>query len=279
MSINKFINPHIPISLKVLIRASFAVIFFMPVVFSKGVQVLKSKKIRLQLLRIILISIGMGATYFTYTELPITIAIPIGFTGPIFTAVLAYFMLEDRLSIGQWIAIVLGYLGVLLIINPRGDVNFAIYVAILGNVVGGLSAIYTKRLTQVDSSSTIIILANIGIVIITFLWTLLHWIASILEVDGVHITWVWPVWKDFKLLIVMGFLGTLSQLCSINALKHASPSFLSLFEYSRLVIAVPIGIFLGEGLPGVQELIGILIILAATIYNSWQGRVEAGPEK
>lgn len=279
MTINKLINPAIPVALKVLIRASFGLLFFSPLILKNGLRVFVSNKLGLQILRILLISIAMGATYFTYTKLPFTIAISIGFTGPIFTAVLAYFILKDRLNIGQWIAILIGYIGVLLIVKPHGEVNYAIYVAILGNIVTGLSLIYTKRLTQIDSRNTIIILGNVGIVVTTSLWAFVYWLGSRYENLWLNVVWMWPTWKDFQLLMAMGFLGTISQLSNITALKYASPSFLSPFEYSRLVLAVPIGIFLGEALPGYREIIGIITILLSTIYNSLQGDFHAKRKK
>jgi drug/metabolite transporter (DMT)-like permease len=279
MTMNKLVNPAIPVSLKVLVRAIFGLLFFSPLILKSGVRTLVSNRPSLQLLRIFLMSMAMGITYFTYTNLPFTIAISIGFTGPIFTAVLAYFILKDRLSIGQWIAIFIGYIGVLLIIKPHGEINPVIYVAIVGNIVTGLSLICTKRLTQIDTRNTIIILGNIGIVVITFIWSCVYWFGSVYNILWFHPIWIWPSWRDFQLLIVMGFLGTISQLSSITALKYASPSFLSPFEYSRLVLAVPIGILLGEALPGYREIIGILVILISTIYNSWQGDAQVKREK
>lgn len=279
MTMNKLVNPAIPVPLKVLVRAIFGLLFFSPLILKNGLRTFVSNRLSLQILRILLISMAMGATYFTYTNLPFTIAISIGFTGPIFTAVLAYFILKDRLHIGQWIAIFVGYIGVLLIIKPHGEINHAIYVAIVGNIVTGLSLIYTKQLTQVDTKNTIIILGNIGIVVITFLWSFVYWFGSVYNISWLRTIWVWPTWKDFQLLLVMGLLGAISQLSSITALKYASPSFLSPFEYSRLVLAVPIGILLGEALPGYREIIGILVILISTIYSSWQGDLSIKRER
>lgn len=275
MTVNKVIDPTIPVSLKVLIRAIFGWLFFSPIIFKNGCQVFISNRPSWQVRRVLLMTLAMGATYFTYTHLPFTLAISIGFTGPIFTAVLAYFILKDRLTVGQWIAIFMGYLGVLWIVKPQGSINEAVYVAIIGNIVTGLGLIYTKKLTRIDGASTIIVLGSIGIILTTFLWSILYWLGSAYGNPFIQLTWVWPTWKDIQLLIVMGLLGTISQLSSIQALKYASPSFLSFFEYSRLVIAIPIGLALGEKLPSYQEIIGILIILSATIYHLSQGRYQA----
>jgi drug/metabolite transporter (DMT)-like permease len=271
MSINKIISPAIPVFLKILVRMSFGLLFFSPIIFKNGWRIFISKNPSLQVLRIFLMTLAMGATYFTYTQLPFAIAISLGFTGPIFTAVLAYFILKDRLQVGQWIAIFVGYAGVCLIVQPQGAVNNAVYVALVGNIATALGLIYMKKLTQVDAGHTIVAIGTVGVIFITAIWSLVYWLVSIYGKSFIDITWVWPTWKDLQLLMAMGFLGTISQLSGVQALKYTSPSFLAPFEYSRLVIAIPIGLALGEALPGYRELVGALVVLASIIYSSWKG--------
>lgn len=265
------IDPSIPTSIKVLIRASFGLFFFSPIIFKDGFKVFHSNKPRLQLTRILYMSVAMGGTYYTYSNLPFTLAISIGFTGPIFTAALSYFILKDRLSWGQWGSIIVGYIGVLIMTNPQGEINNAVYVGILANIFTGLSLIYAKKLTRIDSRNTIVILGSIGVIITSSVWTLGYWLMNVYQNPLASSIWIWPDWSDVKLLMGMGFLGAFSQIAYITALKHASPSFLAPFEYSRLVIAVPLGLLLGENLPQHQEFIGILLIIISTLYMSWKG--------
>lgn len=271
MTLNKMVDPSVPISLKVLIRACFGLFFFSPLIIKNGISILHSNQPKLQIKRILFMSLAVGGTYFTYSNLPFTVATSIGFTGPIFTAILSYFILKDRLQLGQWAAIIVGYLGVLLIINPQGEVNNAIYIAIFANIITGLSLIYAKKLTSVDSRNTIIILGNIGIVITSATWSFVYWLNSVYNNSLASVIWVWPDLYDTFLLMGMGLLGAFSQIAYITALKHASPSFLSPFEYSRLVIAIPISLALGEAFPNRQEIIGIFIIILSTLYMSWRG--------
>lgn len=265
------IDPSIPTALKVLIRACFGLLFFTPLIFKSGAIIFHSKNLRLQAVRIFYMSLAMGGTYFTYTALPFTMATSLGFTGPIFTAILSYFILKDRPSWDQWASIIVGYIGVLLIVNPSGSISTAMYVAIIANVFTGLSLIYAKKLTSIDSRNTIVILGNIGIIIVSSLWTLIYWVLNIYGNPLGPVIWILPSIKDITLLIGMGILGAFSQMAYITALKHASPSFLSPFEYSRLVIAVPITLILGENLPNQAEIMGILIIIVSTLYMSWKG--------
>jgi drug/metabolite transporter (DMT)-like permease len=269
MTLNKLVNPAIPTSVKILIRACFGLFFFSPLILKEGMLVFRSNNLRLQIIRILYMSVAMGGTYFTYANLPFTVAVSIGFTGPVFTAVLSYFILKDRLSFSQWLAIIAGYIGVLMMTNPQGEINNAIYIAILANITTGLSLIYAKKLTSIDSRSTIVILGNVGVIIVASIWTLCYWMFYYYVSDTM--LWYWPTLQDVGLLMGMGFLGAFSQISYVTALKHASPSFLSPFEYSRLVIAVPIGLTLGEAFPHYQEIIGMCIIILSTLYMSWRG--------
>lgn len=274
MSIHKMVNPDIPTALKVFLRACFGLAFFSPLFIKEGLAIFKSTNYTLHLVRIFYMSLAMGGTYFTYANLPFTVATSIGFTGPIFTAVLSYFILRDRLKIGQWLAIFTGYIGVLLIVNPTGEINNTIYVAIFANIVTGLNLIYARKLTAIDSRNTIVIIGNIGVIITSGTWSLFHWVIHAYHNSLVNLTWQLPNTTDTLLLMGMGFLGAFSQIAYITALRYASPGFLGPFEYSRLVIAVPIGLALGDAFPGQQEIIGILTIVGATLYLSWKGRLN-----
>jgi drug/metabolite transporter (DMT)-like permease len=171
-------------------------------------------------------------------------------------------------------AILVGYIGVLLIVDPTGDINSTIYVAIFANIFTGLNLIYARKLTNIDSRNTIVIIGNIGVIITSGLWSLLHWILHAYHSSLVNITWQLPDITDMLLLMGMGGLGAFSQIAYITALRYASPGFLGPFEYSRLIIAVPIGLALGDSFPKQQEIIGILTIVGATLYLSWKGRLN-----
>lgn len=269
------VNPDIPVSIKVLIRSIFGLLFFAPLLIKHGFNLLTSNNISLHLKRIAFMSVAMGGTYYAYTHLSFAIATSVGFTGPIFTAVLAYFILKDRLNFQQWMAIVAGYVGVVIMTNPQGDISSAIIVAIFANIFTGLSLIYARKLTATDDRNTIVILGNMGVIVTSALWTVLYWISTVYQSPAETAVWVLPQPNDFILLMLMGFLGALSQSAYVNALRYASPSFLAPFEYSRLVIAVPIGLTLGEALPNQHELIGIGVIILSTLYMTWQGRKNA----
>lgn len=275
MSLNKRINPEIPVSIKVFIRACFGLLFLSPIIFKHKLKVFKTNNLKLHLFRVLFTFFAMAGTYYAYTHLPFTIAIAIGFSGPIFTSVLAAFILKDRLSWKQWGAILIGYLGVLIMVNPNGEINNALYIAVAANILTGLSLTFAKRLTAIDSPNTIVIIGSIGIIITSSIWTFSYYMISVHNNTLASLIWQLPSKQDILYLMGMGLLGASSQIAYITALKYSSPSFLSPFEYTRLVIGVPIGITLGEMFPGYQEWIGIAIIVCSTFYMSLNGKKNA----
>ena len=116
-------------------------------------------------------------------------------------------------------------------------------------MAAGLQVICIKKLSKVDSGNTIVTIGSIGVMLLTALCVFVHWLISFHNTSLIDVSLVWPDRKDFCLLIVMGLLGTVSQLSEVQALKYASISFLSPFQYSKLVLAVPLGLFLGEAFP------------------------------
>ncbi len=274
MSVHKLVNPAIPVAFKIFIRTCFGLLFFTPLIYKEGKRIFSSHNYRLHILRIGLMSVAMGGTYFTYTHIPLTLAVTIGFSGPIFTAILSYFILKDKLSIDQWLAVLIGYIGVLIMINPTGSITNTIYIAILGNIFTGLNLIYAKKLTKIDPKNTIVILGNIGVIITSGVWSAIYWGIN-LNNPLSDIILTFPTSSEFLILGVMGCLGAFSQIAYITALSYSSPAFLGPFEYTRLVLAVPIGLALGEAFPTFQEQLGIFIIILSTLYMTRKGRNHA----
>jgi len=90
-------------------------------------------------------------------------------------------------------------------------------------------------------------------------------ISTILSGIAACFVWITPSLQDFIILVFLGLIGVTAQLCYVKSLQCANPSFLAPFEYSRLIIAIPIGFVLFSELPTMWTLIGSGVIIAATL--------------
>jgi drug/metabolite transporter (DMT)-like permease len=261
MSLNKHINPEVPSSLKLLFRGCFGFLFILPFIIKSPRKIFVTNALRLHFQRFLFLSLAMGGTYYTYTHLPLTLATALGFSGPIFTATLAFFILKDKIPTELWGAIFLGYIGVLLMVDPNWILTPVIFVALGANIATGLNLIMVKKITQKDSRLTILAFGNIGIILVSFLWYVLD-DPALLVLSS----------QDLLLIALMGTLGSISQYSYISALSYSSPSFLAPFEYFRLVIAIPIALWLGEELGSFQQMFGVLLIIGTTWFLAKRGK-------
>lgn len=253
MTIAKKLSPEIKTSSIVFMRTLFGLLFFLPFLIKNRHQFLKSQKIPLHLLRILINVCAILFTYYTYRHLPLGFATSLGMTGPLFTTLITVIFLKENIDKVKWFTLVIGYSGALLIIKPHQFVfDIAIVTSLLANILAGSSIALIKVISRHDSTITIMGYTNIGLVLA----------ACLLNIYG----WQLINLKDLGLLAIIGFLGLFSQYCSITALKLSTPSFVAPFEYTRLIFAFLIGFFIFHELPEYSTIMGAAIVAGATYF-------------
>ncbi len=258
MAITKHLDPAIPTSLVVFIRSCFGFLFFLPILFTSCESVAKSKKLHLHILRIILGVASMLCTYYAYRTLPVAFATAIGMTAPLFVAILSFVFLKEKISFLKWGLIFLGYIGVLLVMKPCSFIiDTGTASALAANILAACCIILIKVLSRYDSTVTIMLHTNIGMTFGAFLLNIQGW-------PAIHTC-------DIILMSLTGLLGTITQFCSISALKHASPTAVAPFEYTRIIFALLIGIIIFNEKPDIYMIIGtIVIIISAYLITCLQ---------
>jgi len=178
-------------------------------------------------------------------------ATAIGFTEPLVTIVLAAVILKDKLTLAKWIGLIGGYIGVFIIASPHTMViNNAFYVLLLANFFASSSLICTKILSKTDSTIAILTYTNIMSILIAGFVALPYWKT--------------PDLYNALLMVGVSFCGIISQFSYVKALKVGDPSFLAPFEYTRLLMAIPIGIMFFSETPSLRVFVGAGIIAFAT---------------
>ena len=248
MTIAKHLDPAIPTSLVVFIRSCFGFLFFLPILFTNRQLVAKSKKLHLHILRIILGTAAMLCTYYAYRTLPVAFATAIGMTSPLFVAILSGVFLKEKIGFLKWGLILLGYSGVLFVIKPSTlIIDTGSASALVANILAACCIILIKILSRYDSTVTIMLHTNIGITFGSFLLNIQGW-------QSVHT-------RDIILMSLTGLLGTITQFCSVTALKYASPTVIAPFDYTRIIFALLIGIIVFNEKPDIYMMVGTVIIV------------------
>ncbi len=239
------------------VRYLCGMLFFLPVFLPKlsGLNKLKSSP-WLHVARALCIGASSLLTYQTYRNLPLAIATSVGFTGPLLASSFGMIFLKEKLSQPKIFALLLGYLGVLFIVQPRYmnlDMHY-IFTGIGACILASSANTLARKLSYKDSAIIIMLTSTLilgGVALVGFC----------IFNEPINDT-------DLLLLLAVGVFGSLSQFAYIKAVSFAEVSFISPFEYTRLLLAVPVGYFaFGESV-NIGQAFGMLLITAGCLYLS-----------
>lgn len=248
-SLAKQLSSEIPTTLVVFIRSCFGLMFFLPVLIFKRDFIIKTQNLPLHILRIIIAFFAILCTYYAYRNLPLAFATSIGMSSPLFTIILSFLILKEKIGLLKLLIVLIGYLGVLMIIKPSTFLlDLGILSSIFANILAASALIILKILSRYDSTITIMFYTNIGIVFVSCMFSLDQW-------QALNI-------MDCGVISVIGLLSVIVQFCSINAVKYSSPSFVAPFEFIRFFLANLVGIIIFDETLDFCIIIGGFIILS-----------------
>lgn len=251
MSVAKSLSGDISIPIIIFIRSLFGLVFVTPFVVPQFSEVVKTNRKGLHLARVVLVALALGCTYYAYRNLPIAVASTIGFTGPLITTLLAVLFLKDKVTPQRWGLIILGYASVLLVVHPQpAQLSFPLIIDLIGNLAMSISIIVTKRLSSTESSLRMLFFSTVA--------------STIIGGGLALMAWNTPDMTNMIKLLFVGSLGAFSQFSYLQSLKYGKPSFVAPFEYSRLVLAIPIGFFFFNEVPNIMVLMGATLIIFST---------------
>ena len=219
---------------------------------------LRTKRLPIHARRALIGMIGMLCTFGTPVLLPLAEATTLGFTTPLFAVVLAALLLRERIGPWRWLAVGLGFAGVILIANP-GQAHwppFGTALGIAGGLMVALISIQVRDLTQTDESLTVVFwFAALSTPVFALL---LPWFAA------PHTGWQW------LLLAGCGLLGLLGQLLLTASLRYGQVASVIVMDYSALIWSTLYGWLIWDSLPAAATWLGAPLIVAAGLLIAWR---------
>ncbi len=249
----KLLGQRYPTHEIIFFRSTVSLLFILPFIAYVGWKHARPHKFKAHLVRS---SIGLFAMYMTFTAvgaLPFAIFTTIQFTVPLFVAALAVFVLKERLSSLQWGALILGFIGVLLVVKPTG--HFPIAIALVGlfaSCLGAVVCITIKQMTKTETSLSILLTYNMTCFLITA-------VASLVSFRV-------PTTGDFIILLICSVSGMMGQALMTLCTRYAPISLLSILEYTSLVWALFYGWFFWGEYPTLITLTGAAMIIFCGLY-------------
>ena len=191
--------------------------------------------------------------------LPLAESSALSITSAFFTSLGGMLFFKEKFHRKAWIAIIVGFAGVLLILHPSQKIfSYYAFLPLLSAVFFSASSLFVKRLSQDDSSQTTLIY-------------LLVFMAFFALLSQVHTPWIFPAFNDAPKLAVIGCSYVVTQVCLIEAYTYAHTSFLAPFKYARFPASIFTGVLFFAEIPPLTTLIGGGIIL---LSYGWLLRVE-----
>ncbi|WP_024869522.1 DMT family transporter [Pseudoxanthomonas suwonensis] len=234
-------------------RNFFGLAVALPLLLRHGPGLLRTSQFPRYLFRCMIGIASMLAGFWAIGHLPLAQAVSLSYSTPLFVTIAAAALLGEQVRARRWIAVALGFAGVLLIVRPGStDFSMGTLVALLAALLSSIVAIQIKQLSATEPADRIV------------LWTTLLWVPmSLVPALGV---WTWPQGITWLWVVAAGLFGTGGHMLWTRALKLGEVSALTPISFMQLPIVGAMGWLLFDETFDRWNLAGALVILGANAY-------------
>lgn len=225
-----------------------------PIIIAGWPGSVRSARPMLQVGRIGFAFAAMLLGFSALIHLELAEATTISFSKAFFTTLLAIFFLSEVVRVQRWVALILGFIGVLIVVWPEPGQSIGIWhLAALGSAVCvSAVTICLRTLAQVDKPVTILAYQAVGV--------------GILMVPFAIWFWQWPTFYEWVLLAGIGALAVVAQYLNILAMRTGEASAIAPLEYTVLIFTTALGFWLFGEWPDDRVWIGAAVIIGAAFY-------------
>ena len=266
----RYLGASYPIGEVVFFRSAFAIVPVVIVYAWRGelAATVRTERPLGQAGRGAISIVGMFCNFGALARLPLVEANAISFTSPLISVALAAVVLKERVRIYRWSAVTIGFLGVLVVLSPHlsGDELTIVLAsatslagvayALAGSVCNAGTMIQTRRLTQSETTSSIV-----------FYFSLICALAGLATWP---FGWIKPTGAEFAALVGTGLLGGTAHIFLTESYRHASASVVAPFDYTSMIWALVLGYAMFGEIPTTMIVLGSAIIAGAGLFVIWR---------
>lgn len=203
--------------------------------------------------RAILGTISLVVTFAAYATMPFADTTAFLFASSLIVPVFGFFFLSERVGPYRWGAILIGFVGVIIMCQPTGDVNtIGIALALSAALIHATLQTLVRALGKTESPATV-----------TFYFVFIGMFVSLIPMPFVF---TMPTWNELPLIIGVGIAGLVAQLFISRAYKYAQASIVTVFNYSGIIWAMLIGWIVWDEWPTHVILTGAAIVIASNLF-------------
>ena len=254
----KLIGTQLPTTMTLFSRFSIALILFLPW-FLQDKNLFKITRPFSFISRSIAALLALACMFYTLKYISLADGLLLNNTNALFVPIVAWIMLRTKTPIVIWLLILLGFIGVVLVLHPdQGIWKNASLIGLASGLFGGISLVQLRQLTKTNTRQQI----------------LFYYFVISTVLTGLLLIFLWktPSWHIMLLLLGVGVCGAIYQYFAVLAFTYAPVRLMSIFMF----LAVLIGVFLDWGLwhsiPTVLSIIGMVLIIVASIASVYIGQ-------
>ena len=252
----KYLSSDLPVLQITWARYFFTVAFTFPIMFFFYRNQLKwSEKPKLQFLRGLILLTANICFFYSISVISLAKALTLAFVAPLIVTAFSPIFLSEKVGLRRWLAVIIGFIGSLVVIRPGFvEINLASLAALGTGVMYGFYLIITRKLSTSDNPLlTLLLTGVVGAIIISIV---------------MPFVWVKPTLNQWSMMAAIGIFACVGHLFLILSLKYADASKLAPFSYFEIITNIIIGYYFFSDFPDNWTFIGLFIIVLSGIYIS-----------
>ena len=212
----------------------------------------KTSRPKLHAFRAITGTLAIIALFIALREIPLADVVSLTFGGPIFVTLGSIFFLSEKVGIRRWLAVLIGFFGMLLIVKPAyEELNIFYIFPIIFCIFFACVALSIRSLSSTEPNYRI-----------ALYFSLLSMIVGLLTLP---FGWVMPNKFELFLLIFTGLVGSVANILLTVSLRYAEASLVTPTKYLNLVFAILLGYFIWSEIPKLLTIVGAGLIIISSV--------------
>ena len=252
----KYLSADLPILQITWARYFFTVVFIFPLMlfFFKKYLVWTDKP-KLQLIRGLILLTANISFFYSISVISLPKALTLAFVAPLVVTAFSPFFLGESVGYRRWAAVIIGFIGSLVVIRPGFlEINLASLAALGTGIMYGFYLIITRKLSTSDNPLLTLLLTGV--------------VGAIIATTFMPFVWVSPTFNQWSIMAAIGLFACIGHLFIILSLKYADASKLAPFSYFEIVTNIIIAYYFFGDFPDSWTFLGLFIIVFSGIYIS-----------
>jgi len=238
-------------------RNALGAVLLTPLILRSGGRLFATQHFNQHLLRALINVVAMLMFFYALSVTPLAVVQALSFTAPLFATILAVFLLQERVRLRRWAAIMVGFVGVMIILRPGVQpLDFGMLLVLLSAALWALTMIIIKRLSNTDSPLTIT-------VYVTFF-------LSVFSLPPALWFWTWPSSWQWGWLTMTAVSGTLAQWCMAKAFTYADTTIVLPFDFAKIIWGAALGYYFFAEYVDAYTWIGAIVIFSGACYVAYR---------